>query len=233
MKTFSLRKFALTLIMGCAAMATFAQGNVDRQAIKTAIDDWESCRNVVLTRNKGCFAIEGSYNFVAQNIPEDLMKKLEELRENENYIDDVTVTENGLWVILYDTNDAAWSAGIPEGLKQAILEFHENNFYVRSISFNDKGQWAIVSKQRVKTYSAEVTDWLKEVSQERGDLWTVTIGENGILAVFEQWYASRGDIPQNLIDELEEPQFDYYRVKFSDNYWFYATEDGDYKYNFE
>ncbi len=231
MKTFGKRSFVLALFVSLVTLGAFAQAPTDRNYIKNSIKNWGSCRNVAITRTLGDVALANRHDYAANYVPNKMLDKLKELYENDNYIDDVTLTENGLWVILYGTNDAAWSDGIPTGLRDAILEFHNNDYYVRSISCNDKGEWAIVSKEYIKTSSTELTNWLKGYINQHGALWTVTVGEDGIFAVYENGYAKRGEIPEDLINALRETDLDYYRVKFAGSSWFFATEDGDYHYS--
>ena len=230
MKTFGKRSILLALFVSMA-MGVFAQAPTDRNYIKQSIENWGTCRNVAITRTLGDVAIAKSYDYAANYVPSQMLDKLRSLYDGEHYIDDITLTEEGKWVILYDTNDAAWSSGIPEGLKNAIIDFHNNDYYVRSISLNDKGEWAIVSKEYIKTSSQELTNWATGYIDSYGELWTITIGEDGIFAVYANGYAKRGEIPEDLIEALGNTDKDYYRVKFAGGSWFFATEDGEYEYS--
>lgn len=232
MKTFGKRSLVLALFVSLA-MGVFAQAPTDRNYIKQTIENWGTCRNVAITRTLGDIAIANTNDYVANYVPNKMLDKLKELNEGEHYIDDITLTEGGKWVILYDTNDAAWSAGIPEGLRQAILQFHENEYYVRSISFNDDGDWAIVAKEDVKCSTAALRKWAKDYMDSYGELWTITVGEDGnIFAVYSGGYAKKGeDIPEDLIEALGNTDKDYYRVKWAGGSWFFATEEGEYEYS--
>ena len=225
------RFFIIALLISVVNLGIWAQAPTDRQAVKQAIANWGTCRNVAITRTLGDVAIANRNDYIANYVPDLMLAKLKSLNQDGKYIDDITLTENGLWLILYDTNGVAWSAGIPESLKNAIIEFHRKDYYVRSVSVNDKGQWAIVAKEDVKTSSQELTDWLKSNCERHGELWTVTVGEEGIFAVYANGSSKRGDFPEGLVDALSNTQLDYYRVKFAGTSWFFATEDGEFEYN--
>jgi len=231
MKTLGKTNLLLALFVSLFTISAFAQAPEDRSSVKNAIQKWGSCRNVAITRTLGDAAIANKHDYVAEYVPSEMFKKLKSLFENDNYIDDITLTESGKWVILYDTNDAAWSAGVPQAMVDAIIEFNENDYYVTSISFNDNGQWAVVSREDVKTSSDELTEWLNSYTDVHGDLWTVTIGEDGIFAVYQSGYAKRGEIPEDLIEALQNSELDYYRVKFAGSSWFFADEEGNYQYS--
>ncbi len=224
------RHLLLAFLLSCFTLGAIAQAPEDRNKIKQAIQNWGSCRNVAITRTYGDVALSGNHNYYANYVPNKMLETLRELYDNGNYIDDVTLTESGKWVILYDINDVEYSDDIPVGLRDAILEFNENDYYVRSISFNDDGDWVIISKEEVNASSQDIVEWLEEYAEQYGDVWTVFVGEDAIFAVFQNGYANKGEIPDGLKNAIQQTELDYYRVKFSGESWFIADEEGNYQY---
>lgn len=224
-------KWILFVMLTLLANIATAQPT-DRHFIKQRIKEWGSCRTVAITRTGGDLAISGKNTFASNGIPDELYNKLKSLKEQGSYIDDVILTEKGCWIVLYDKNDATWSAGIPIALRDAILDFHKKDYYVRSILFNDDMKWVIVAKEQFLTSDAEMTAYLKEKSEQYGALWSVTLGENGeYFAVYESGFAKQGTFQEDLMDAIRNTDLDYYRVKFAGASWFFADEDGEYKFS--
>lgn len=229
MKKISFKMMFMVLAMSFIAVNANAQLN--RNYIKNKIRAWGECRNVAITRTNGDVALYGRCGYAASNIPKGLRDELNKLNSQKAYIDDVQLTERGKWVILYGNNGAIWSAGLPSDFVEKIKEFNRENYIITSLSFNDKGDWVIISDKYYAASSTEIKNWLSEGNEKYGQIWSVCVTDDAIVAVFEGGYKFRGNISQSLQDALDNTKMDVYRLKISGSAWFFADKNGNYRYN--
>lgn len=152
---------SLLLVLAMSLTATSASAQRDHNYVKNQIKKWGTCKNVAITKTNGDVALYDKCGYAASSVPTGLLNKPKELNKSNTLIDDVQLTENGRWCVLYGRNDAEWTTNAPSGLVSKINEFHNNNYVVRSISFNDFNQWVIVSDEYYATSSTDLTNWLK------------------------------------------------------------------------
>ena len=224
----------LLLVAAFAMTATVmnAQRSVqDREALRNAIQRWGGCKNVAITKTNGDVALNGRNTYVVSAVPQGLSDELRQLKRQNKLIDDVTLTESGKWVVLYDTNDATWTNNAPSGLVDKINEFHNNGYVVRSITFNDRGEWAIVSDEYYSSSSNDLQTWLRGGCENYGKLWSVAITDDGAVAVYDRGFRYRGNVPEGMKQALRETSYDVYRLKFAGTSWFFADTDGNYRYH--
>lgn len=221
---------SVLLLMAMIMTATSVNAQRDRNYVKNAIKRWGSCKNVAITKTNGDVALSGRNGYVASNVPTELLNKLKELNKSNLLIDDVQLTESGRWCVLYGKNDATWTNNIPANLASKIREFHSSNYMVRSISFNDYGDWVIVSDEYYATSSSDLTNWLRNGSNKYGRLWAVCITDDAAVAVFANGFCVRGNVPEDLLSALRSTSFNVYRLKISGSSWFFADENGNYRY---
>ncbi|MBQ9355871.1 MAG: hypothetical protein IJT98_01055 [Prevotella sp.] len=226
------KQFAKGLLLICALLMTATVINAQgREPLRRAIQRWGNCKNVAITRTNGDVALNGRNNYVVSAVPQELSSKLRELKRGGHLIDDVTLTENGNWVILWDTNDATWSSGLPQRLIDKINEYHRNGYVVRSITFNDNGEWVIVSDEYYSASSSALERWLQGGTENYGKLWTVAVTDNGAVAVYDRGFRYRGNVPEELKQALRETSYDVYRLKYAGSSWFFADNEGNFRYN--
>ena len=221
---------SLLLVMAFCLTAISANAQRDRNYVKSQIKKWGTCKNVAITRTNGDVALYGKCGYAASNIPTGLSNKLKELNKASTLIDDVQLTESGKWCVLYGKNDATWTTNIPSTLADKINDFHNNNYVVRSISFNDYDDWVIVSDEYYATSSTELTNWLKNGSNSWGRLWAVCVTDDAAVAVYENGFCYRGNVPEDLKEALRSTSFDVFRLKISGTSWFFADTNGNYRY---
>lgn len=221
---------SVLLLMAMIMTATSVNAQRDRNYVKNTIKRWGTCKNVAITKTNGDVALSGRNGYVASNVPTELLNKLKELNRNNTLIDDVQLTESGRWCVLYGKNDATWTNNIPANLASKIREFHNSNYMVRSISFNDYGDWVIVSDEYYATSSTDLTNWLKNGSNKYGRLWAVCITDDAAVAVFANGFCVRGNVPDDLLSALRSTSFTVFRLKVSGSSWFFADENGNYRY---
>ena len=206
--------------MAMIMTATSVNAQRDRNYVKNAIKRWGSCKNVAITKTNGDVALSGRNGYVASNVPTELLNKLKELNKSNLLIDDVQLTESGRWCVLYGKNDATWTNNIPANLASKIREFHSSNY----------GDWVIVSDEYYATSSSDLTNWLRNGSNKYGRLWAVCITDDAAVAVFANGFCVRGNVPEDLLSALRSTSFNVYRLKISGSSWFFADENGNYRY---
>lgn len=216
---------AAGLLLGTAA---FAQGS--RSVVKKQIDRWGSCRNVTLTLTGGDLALNGRNACVCPDVPVGLALELANLQDEDEFIDDVQLTEDEKWLILYGDNGLVWD-GIPGDLERTLREYNADGEIVTSVAFNDVGEWIVISVDNICASSPELTEWIEEGIEMYGQLWTAHMTDDGVILCFENGWRLRGNVPDTLREKLKETTLDVYRVKFlSDGAFFIADKDGAYSY---
>lgn len=200
-----------------------------RSFIRECITSWGECRNVAITETNGDLALHGRNGWAGKGLPVSLSNALTELNDDNKYINDVQLTENGNWIILYGSNGFRWE-GIPQSLEKKIREYNANNEEVTSVTFNDSGDWIVITTEHYASSDSRITEWLKAGAKEFGLLWAACITENGMVACYKNGYKFFGDIPSELRNRLQETDLNVYRIKIAGESYFFADEDGHYRY---
>ena len=208
----------------------YAQAQGSREYIRNVIRERGQCRNVAITRYGGDIMLYGRNGYAYKNIPSELASKIQQLHDESKLIDDIQLTENGRWIILIDNNGAAWN-NIPYELERKVREYNNKGEVITSIAMNDNGEWVVVGTTIYATSSSAITEWLKEGMESYGQLWTVHMTDDGIVAVYERGFKYYGEVPYSLKSALQEVKFDVYRLKFAGTAWFIADKSGNYRYN--
>lgn len=204
--------------------------SANRNYIKDAIKDWGSCRNVAITKRNGDVAINFKNACAWQNVPQTLANALQELSDNGEFIDDVQLTDNGEWLVLYGNNGIHWS-NIPKGLENVLRKANSDGEVITSITFNDTGAWIVISEEHFWTSSDWWTNWLNDGLKKFGQIWAVCITDDAAVAVFEKGYKYDGNVPNSLKNALADTDLNVYRLKIAGTSWFFADVDGNYEYN--
>lgn len=203
--------------------------NRDRNYIKDCIRKYGECRNVAITKYNGDLMLYGQNGWAASGCPKDLTNALRELHDDNEYIDDVQLTENGRWLILYGDNGLQWN-DIPYDLEQQLREWNREQEVITSVSFNDSGDWIAVSKGYIAASSPEIQDFVAEGMEDHGGVWATCVTEDAIVVVYEEGYRTFGEVPDSLVDALKETSINVYRLKIAGSSWFFS--DGVSKYNY-
>lgn len=201
-----------------------------RAYIRNAIDNWGECRNVAITRYNGDLALYGTNGYAMKGCPQGLNDAISELHDDDEYIDDVQLTEEGRWLVLYGDNGLIWN-DIPYSLETKLRDYHKRGEVITSVTFNDAGDWIVITTNYFSCSDTEIQDWLVEGHEKFGQLWAACITDDALVAVFEDGYRVFGDIPTSLSNALRETSLDVYRLKIAGTSWFFADEDGNYQYS--
>lgn len=217
----------LMIMLLMVSLTAAAQG---RSYIRNCISSWGDCRNVAITKSNGDVAIQGRNGYAVSDCPQNLVNKLKELNRNNDYIDDVQLSENGAWVILANTNDCYWY-GVPYSLGEKLKNLRARGEVINSVTFNDGGDWVVITDNYISTSDSNVTEWLSSGSDDYGNVWTVCITDDAMVAVYDRGYKFLGNVPQSLKTALRNSSMDVYRLKIAGTAWFFADKSGNYNYN--
>lgn len=222
--------FSIKFILILTTLALNLSAQNSRAYIRNAIEEWGECRNVTLTKTNGDIALYGQNGYACSGCPANLNKAITELNDDNKYIDDIQLTEEGRWLILYGNNGFRWN-DIPYSLEQKLRQFNKDNEVVTSVTFNDAGDWVVVTTQHISSSDSRIQDWLKKGMDAHGGLWAVCVTDDAMVAVFERGYRFIGDVPYSLKTALQQTKLDVYRLKIAGSACFFADKRGNYRYN--
>ncbi len=211
----------------CFPILSYGQG---RSFIREQIQKHGECRNVAITKTNGDLMLYGRNGYAASGCPSSLTEALDRYNEEQEYIDDVQLTEDGDWLILIGNNGFEWS-NIPYSLERKLREYNEDGEVVLSVTFNDNGEWIIIGKDHFSASNDEIREWLKRGNEKHGMLWAACLTDDAAVAVYANGYTFMGNVPESLKDALRETTKDVYRLKIAGTAWFFADTDGNYEYN--
>ncbi len=225
-----MKKLLLLALLVLTTTFSLSAQNNSRVQVRDQVKSWGSCRLVAITINNGNVAINGENNYIAKGCPQGLVDALSEIRQQGGTIQDVVLTEEGEWLVLYDQNALRWGSWLPSGLEDVLRQFNRNRETIYSVSFNDMGDWVVIGKRNCRASDGDTQEWLLDGEYKYGELWTAYVDDDGnILAVYENGQRSWG-VPDEILDGLSNLNFDYYRVKFAGTSWFAASKNGSYSY---
>ena len=221
--------FILAALVFLSTAVSYAQPS-DRSFIREQISNRGGCRNVAITCTNGDLMLYGRNGWAANYCPKALTDALNELSNNNEFIDDVQLTENGEWLILYGDNGLRWS-NIPYRMEVQLRKYNADNEIITSAVFNDVGEWVIITDEHISASSDDVMDWLEGGIEKYGQLWTCCLTDDAAVAVYEGGYRFLGEVPESLKDTLNEVDFDVYRVKIAGTAWF-ISDNSDENYDY-
>lgn len=201
-----------------------------RSYIKSKIQAWGECRNVAITKTNGDLALYGLNGSARSGCPSNLNQALDELNRREEYIDDVQLTEEGRYVILYGNNGIVWN-DIPYSLEKQLRMYNREEEVITAVTFNDKGEWIVITTHYMAASDPSISQWLKEGNRQHGKLWTACITDDALVAVYENGYRFKGNVPDDLRQALRSTKLDVIRLKIAGSAWFFADSKSRYRYS--
>ncbi|MBQ8493962.1 MAG: hypothetical protein IJ464_06770 [Alistipes sp.] len=219
----------LLLVAFVVFMPVRALSQNSRYYIKESIEAWGKCRSVAISSYSGNMALTGHNSVAMQDLPEELSLKLREINLAKEYIEDVQITDEGMWIVLYGGGRISHSI-LPESLIKGMRRFRDAGEKITSVSFNDDGLWIITSESHVLASEQRVTKWLTEGFVDYGRLWSTCVTKYGVVAIYEGGYRYLGEIPDTLKAALSSTKLNIYRLKIIEDAWFFADRDGNYRY---
>ncbi len=209
----------------------YSQSECNRSFIREQIDRYGECKNVAITESNGDVMLYGINGWAATSCcPSGLQDDLRSLHDNRETINDIVLTENGNYLILYGSNGFK-GRGTPDNLWSKITNDFRNET-VFSVTFNDNGDWIIITNNHYSASSSRIMDWLKDGANSYGQLWAACVTNDAMVAVFKGGYIYSGNVPESLKEALRKTNLDVYRLKIAGNSWFFADKSGkSYQYS--
>lgn len=228
MKT-NLLKLTLTVLLFILAVSVFGQ-TMNRDNIKRAIDEWGTCRNVAITAYGGDIALNNRNSCAfSGNVPQKLYDALVELNDDNEFIDDIVLTEEGRYLILYGNNGFVWNT-IPDGLERKMRQYNNENDVITSVAFNDNNDWIIIG-EKISASSENLMQTIKDGMNKHGALWSAHMTNDGLALVYERGFQYFGNVPKELKIKAMNADFNIYRLKFtSDGAFFISDKKGNFDY---
>jgi hypothetical protein len=203
---------------------------LNRDYIKREIENWGSCKNVAITQHGGDIALSGKNAYAYMGpIPSGLTESLDELSSEGELIDDVVLTEDGIYIVLFGRNGFRY-AGVPYSLEQKMKEYNSNNDLILAITVNDQEDWIIIG-DKISASSQRLMDMIRNGMKKYGALWSAHVTNDGLALVYEKGFQFMGNVPEILKQHAEQAKFDVFRIKFTaDGAFFIADRKGHYDY---
>ena len=221
---------AIFLLVVSIVSVGYSQSGCNRSFIREQISYYGECKNVAITKTNGDVMLYGTNGWAATACcPSELQNALRELNDKGHYINDIVLTEQGKWLVLYGQNGFKGS-GTPGDLWNKITgDFRNEN--VRSVTFNDKGDWIIITTQYYSASSSRITDWLKDGANSMGALLAACITDDAMVAVYSDGFKVYGNVPEKLKTALRDTNIDVSKLKIAGTAWFFADGNGSYSYD--
>jgi hypothetical protein len=217
----------LIILLFVVSFSSFGQG---RTFVKEQIRLKGECRNVAITKTNGDLMLYGRNGCSRTGCPSSLNEAITKLNNENEFIDDIQLTEEGRWLILYGNNGIQWN-DIPYSLEVKLREYNNKNEVIYSVTFNDSGDWIVITSKYFSSSDSRISDWLKEGENEFGELWAACVTDDAVVAVYSQGYSFLGEVPYSLKEALSNTKLDVFRLKIAGDAWFYADKNGRYNYN--
>ena len=218
------------LFFASLAVVLLTQAQTSREFIKQNISDNNECESVAITQNNGNAMIYGRNGWATQGCPFNFTDALRVLNEENHQIQDIHLTEQGRWIILFENNGMEWN-NIYDALLLNMQQYNHQAEHITTGTCNDQGDWILVTTNRITASSDELLEWLGEGMDIYGALWTACITDDAAVAVFEHGFRFYGNVPADLIEALRACSHDVYTIKIAGNDWFFRCTDGYWKYS--
>lgn len=184
-----------------------------RNQLRKSINKWGECKNGSLSIEYGAVALYGRNGyFCSAAVDNRISSKLKSINKDGGTINDVVITENGNFIILYDDNH--WYGVLPTGLK-SVLDDYPWNTKFRSISFNESGTYAITTSVGFKSNNAEYQSFYDVNLNEYGELYSVNICGDGAVFCYSDGARFCGHIPNEVVSGIRRFSSTPKYVKFN------------------
>ncbi|MBL0129624.1 MAG: serine protease [Flavobacteriales bacterium] len=202
-----------------------------RDFVRKAVDSWQNCYTMALTRTKGIFAMSENamaYKGISVAVDSVLLK----LAGDKRHVDDVILSESGAAVILYD-GIGCTTQRVDKELLDQLSEILSHKTPIWSVAFNDNGAWAIVTEEGIYSSSSEIQGFIVTQEPDYGKLLSVTMTNNAVIACYEGGFTYVGEVPKRLLDAITESDMYVRTIKLSeDGSYFFGDNFGHYRYFF-
>lgn len=198
----------------------------DRSRLSSSIINWGSCRLVAISQTNGDIAINGGNGYEADGVPPKMIKDIIEIRSKQRPIQDICITENGDYVIIYGDNGLKCSNDIPDAMFNSLIKMNDNCERITSAALNDNGEWIVISESHFETSNPELDDLINQGLAQHGALHSACLTNNSCIIVYENGYKTQGSFPETFTKALNSTNLNVYRIKIAGDSWFFADKEG-------
>jgi hypothetical protein len=184
---------------------------------------------VAITEANGDIAINGGNGYTYNGIPTALLEDIEEIRNDQEIIQDITLTERGEYVVVWGHNGVKFSDNIPTGMYEALKKMNSQKETITSAVFNDNGDWIVIAEEHYNASSQELVNFISEGAKKYGHVYSACLTNDALIIVYDKGYNSMGNFPESLGKALNDARIDVYRIKIAGNSWFFADKEGNYR----
>jgi hypothetical protein len=214
-----MKKILLSINLLLIIQTVFAQ-ETDRRSLRAKMKEDGGCKNVALTLTGGRVAFLKSSGWVASDVPSGLIDDLKEVDGTGKTLQEIVLTENGSWLVIYTD------------LRDKLSQWNDEGEEIISATFNDNGDWIAITKNKYSASEDEVYDMIDKGENEFGAFLSAHLTNDGMVLCFKRGYKYRGNVPERLKQKLRESKLDVIRVKFlSDGSYFFSDAIGNCGFN--
>ena len=199
--------------------------------LRDRMEEHGKCKNVVVSKNHGVVALFGVNGFAHIGCQDVLEEALTGLNMEYELVNDIQLTEKGRWLVQFGVNGIRWN-DIPQKMEDKLWEYNEDGQDIVSATFNEAEDWIIVTQSDFASSDSKIYNWLEKGREKYGTLLTAHVTNDAMVAVYTDGCQFSGKVPKDLKKAIEETDLKVYRVKITDNYWFFADEEGNFNCNF-
>ena len=217
------------LVFSCPAFGQSFRKEVSR--LRVRMEEHGVCKNVVLTKNHGVVALFGVNGFAHIGCQDILEEALTGLNLEYEHINDIQLTERGRWLVQFGINGIRWN-DIPKKMEDKLWEYNSDGKDITCAAFAENEDWIVVTPDEFAASDSKIFKWLEKGSEKYGTLLTAHITDDAMVAVYSGGCQYSGKVPKDFKKAIEETDLKVYRVKITENYWFFADEEGHFRCNF-
>ena len=196
-----------------------------RRFVREHIKKNGNCRVCAITKAGGDIVVCRDNNWASSGCPRRITDELQKISDSGQRIIDVSLTENGRFIVLYGENAASWNI-IPPQMKEALRTYNDNGEELCSATMNDAGEWILVSSEHIACSNTWLKKWVDDGQDMYGRLRAAVVTADAAVAVFDGGFKFLGNVPPDLKEALKEADFDVRIVKIAGKAWFFANADG-------
>lgn len=151
-----------------------------QNVLTQCIQDKKECRIASFTDNGGVI-IWGNNNYYANNVSSDIINKLSDIYNKQEYVKDFTISNGGkYWCVSYGKDQwFAWHAVGSQTLYDCLNHFIKKGVGIRSVGLDDYGRCIVVGDDGEVKYSIEYEKAVKDAINKFGQIYGVSINSNG------------------------------------------------------
>lgn len=131
-------------------------------------------------------------------------------------VQDVALTHDGMWAVVYGKNSYELSHVYIRGLKNALDEIRESDDTVLSVSMNAAGDYIVLGKKNKITSTTQLTEYGREAESQFGRIISASLSDSGVVFCCEDGVYFHG-VHEDVKDAIKSVKFRPYFVKHTDD----------------